>query len=119
MAGVRLDRWLCAARVYKSRANAQDAIDRGKVKVNGSTCKPSHAVQLGDELVIQKPRALVVLRIAALAEKRQSPTAARALYEDLSPPPPLRPSEPVVERGQGRPTKRDRRSLERLKRKGW
>ena len=117
--GVRIDRWLCAARVFKSRATAQDAIDRGKVKLNGAVPKSSHPVKLGDELVIQKLRALVVLRIAALADKRQSPSAARELYEDLSPPPPLKPSEPVVERGAGRPTKKDRRTLERIKRRGY
>jgi ribosome-associated heat shock protein Hsp15 len=116
---VRLDRWLNAARVFKSRTSAHDACVGGKVLVNGEPAKPHTAVRVGDEVAAQAPAGLRVLGILALAERRLSPPAARALYDDRSPPPP--PREPRVAprpRGAGRPTKRDRRLTLRLRGRG-
>lgn len=115
---VRIDRWLCAARVFRSRTRAHDACAGGLVKVNGESVKPNHLVRPEDELRVQVPGGPRILVVRALAEKRLSPPLARELYEDRT---------PVVERdaaslmprrarGAGRPTKRDQRELSRLKR---
>lgn len=114
MHSVRIDRWLCATRLYKTRPLAQQACTGGRVKVNGSNVRPSKPVRAGDEVRAESPRGLVVWRIVEVAEKRLSATLAEQLYEDRSPPPP--PKEERVaqrERGAGRPTKADRRAMER------
>ena len=73
-------------------------------------------MKLGDDLAVRRGERLLLLRIVALAERRLSPPLARELYEDHSPPPPTR-EQPVAgrDRGAGRPTKRDRRTLRRLR----
>lgn len=116
---VRIDKWLWAARLYKTRTEAQAACDGGHVKLNGSSVRPSHGVRVGDHIEAVAPRGLVILDVLQLAEKRLGPVLARAIYEDHSPPPPPR-TEPIElrERGAGRPTKADRRAMERLK-AGW
>lgn len=114
-APVRVDRWLCAARLFKTRSLAQQACTAGHVKISGRVVKPSATVQIGDEIRALCPRGLVVLNVLALAEKRLGPALARALYEDHSPPPPPREERTAVRaRGAGRPTKADRRATRRL-----
>lgn len=117
MDSVRLDQWLSAARLFKSRTAARDACTGGHVKLNGISAKPSHLVRAGDEVHANAPRGHVIVKVLGLAEKRLSPPLARALYEDHSPPPPPRDewTGPRRDRGAGRPTKRDRRALERLR----
>jgi ribosome-associated heat shock protein Hsp15 len=113
---VRIDRWLAATRIYKSRTIAQDACTAGHVRVNGQAVRASHAVRVGDEVSASAPRGELVLEITALAEQRLAADKARELYLDHSPPPP--PREPRVaprERGAGRPTKADRRATDRLR----
>jgi ribosome-associated heat shock protein Hsp15 len=113
---VRVDRWLCASRLYKTRSQAQQACSGGLVKVNGVAVKPSHALRTGDELTAESPRGPIVWQVIALAEKRLGAAEAQRLYEDHSPPPP--PKEERVAprlRGAGRPTKNERRALERLR----
>lgn len=113
----RVDRWLTAARLFKTRGLAQIACTGGHVKVNGQPAKPSHLVKVGDEIRAEAPRGQVVLIVRHVAEKRLSAALARELYEDRSPPPPP-PAERdfgLRERGAGRPTKADRRAMERLK----
>ena len=113
---VRIDRWLCASRIYKSRTQATEACAGGHVRLNGAVVRPSHAVKVGDRVRALAPRGEVVLEVVALAEKRLSPPAARELYADHSPPPPPREERLAIrERGAGRPTKADRRALERLR----
>ncbi len=119
MEQVRIDKWLWAARLYKTRTQAQDACNGGHVKLNGSSARPSHPLRVGDRVEAHAPRGLLIVDVLALAEKRLGAPLARALYEDHSPPPP--PKEALLEvraRGAGRPTKADRRALERLK-PGW
>lgn len=118
---VRIDRFLCAARVYKSRTSAQEACAASHVKLNGKNARSSTAVRVGDRVEARAPRGQVVMVVSALAEKRLSPAQARELYEDHSPPPePKDSSAPTFarERGMGRPTKSDRRRMERF-RGGW
>ena len=116
MASVRIDRWLCATRLFKSRSLAQQACVGGHVSVNGVDVRPSHPVHVGDRVLAESPRGPVVWQIKALAEKRLSAVLAAELYDDHTPPPP--PREEAVaprERGAGRPTKADRRALDRLR----
>ncbi len=117
MSSVRIDRWLWAARIYKTRSDAQAACAGGRVKLNDGDVKPATQVKPGDRVRAQAPRGLTILEVVALAEKRLGPAPARELYIDHSPPPPPQgPLEiPVRDRGAGRPTKADRRALERLR----
>jgi ribosome-associated heat shock protein Hsp15 len=102
--------------LYKSRSLAQQACLGGLVKLNGLAVRPSHALKLGDEISAEAPRGPVVWIVLVLAEKRLSPPEARLLYEDRSPPPPPREERIALRpRGAGRPTKTQRRALERLR----
>ena len=116
LASVRVDRWLCASRCYKTRALAQQACVGGHVRVNDQAVKPSQPLRVGDEVQAETEGGRRVWQVLALAEKRGSAAAARQLYEDHSPPPP--PKEERVApraRGAGRPTKSDRRALRKLR----
>jgi ribosome-associated heat shock protein Hsp15 len=116
MDSIRIDRWLSAARLFKTRSIAQQACVGGLVKLNGIAVRPSHPVRVGDEVTAEAPRGTVIWRVLALAEKRLGAAEAQKLYEDHSPPPP--PKEELVaprQRGAGRPTKTERRALDRLR----
>jgi ribosome-associated heat shock protein Hsp15 len=113
---VRLDRWLSAARIFKSRTQATAACLDGEVRVNGAPAKPSHLLRIGDEITAVAPRGIVVLDVQALSDRRLSPVLARELYVDRSPPPPPKGEVfPLRERGAGRPTKVERRAVERYR----
>jgi ribosome-associated heat shock protein Hsp15 len=120
MSDVRIDKWLWAARFFKSRTLAATACQGGKVDVNGDAVKPSRSVRPGDLLHVTLPRVRRIVRVTALAERRGSAAEASALYEDLTPPPPPREARPGPAAfrppGAGRPTKRDRRRIDRLAR---
>jgi ribosome-associated heat shock protein Hsp15 len=116
MDSVRLDRWLCAARIFKSRTQANQACVGGHVKVTEARVKPRHTLRIGDEVCVQSAHGSRTLEVLALADRRLSAPKARELYVDHSPPTP--PSAEVFlrrERGAGRPTKRDRRMLRKLR----
>ena len=81
-AGVRLDKWLWAARFYRTRALAVEAINGGHVHVNGLRVKPSRNVNLGDEMRITKGATVFTLVVRAVATKRGPATQARSLYEE-------------------------------------
>ena len=113
---VRIDQFLHAARAYKSRSDAREACDVGRVALNGQEVKAGHAVRVGDEICADAPRGKIVWKVLVLAEKRASPSLARTFYEDNSPPPPpLEERFPARARGAGRPTKRERRDLRRFR----
>jgi ribosome-associated heat shock protein Hsp15 len=116
---VRLDRWLWAARFYKTRSLAHAACEGGKVDVNGQAAKPSRSVRIGDRIRVTLGEWRRELTILALGERRGPAPEARALYQDLSPPPPPRARRllpPVLRTaGLGRPTKRERRLLDRVR----
>lgn len=113
---VRLDRWLSAARIYKSRTACQEACAASHVKVNGKNGRASQLVKTGDKIEARAPRGDVILIISALADKRLAPPKARELYEDHSPPPAEKTEKFAErERGMGRPTKADRRQLVRFR----
>ncbi len=115
---IRIDKWLWAARVFKTRSLAAAACAGGKVDVNEQGVKPAKLVRPGDLLHVTVGVARRVLRIAALSDRRGPAPRARALYEDLTPPaPPRTRAMPVGLRamGAGRPTKRERRAIDRLR----
>jgi ribosome-associated heat shock protein Hsp15 len=117
---VRLDKWLWAARVFKTRSIAADACDGGKVDVNEQAAKPARALRAGDVIRVSLPQGRRrILKVTALGERRGSATLARTLFEDLTPPEPPRlrlAPPPRREPGAGRPTKRERREIDRLHR---
>lgn len=115
---VRIDSWLWAARVYKTRSLATAACRAGHVRLNGERAKAAQSVRPGDEVRARISGFDRILKIAALGVKRGSATVAAELFVELTPPPPPRETVaavPVRDRGAGRPTKRDRRELERLR----
>ena len=115
---MRVDKWLWAARVFTTRSLATEACHGGKVDVNDEAARPAKNVRGGDLVAITLPHGRrKILRVQALGERRGSVDAARALYEDLTPPEPprpARPSRPYRPPGAGRPTKRERREIERF-----
>jgi ribosome-associated heat shock protein Hsp15 len=115
---VRLDKWLWAARCFKTRSLSGEACSGGKIKVNGKTGKASTQVKPDDLIEARTPGGPRVLRVVALAERRGPASFAHTLFEDLTPEPEPRPERPLPpllrNRGAGRPTKRDRRQIERL-----
>lgn len=117
----RVDRWLWAVRLYKPRSSATDACRGGHVKVNGRTAKPATPVRPGDRVEAFAGGRQRILEVVQVIEKRVGAAAAAACVVDHSPPPPPRAEAPadlfVREPGTGRPTKRDRRELERLRRR--
>lgn len=79
---IRLDKWLWAARFYKTRAQAVEAVNGGHVHINGQRVKPSKGVHVGDEVKISKTPYVYVITVTALSGKRGSATIARTLYEE-------------------------------------
>ena len=116
---IRLDVWLDVACLFKTRSEAKRACEGGKVDVNGQAAKPSRAIRAGDRIHLTMGEWRRELVVTTLSERRGPAAEARALYEDLSPPPPPRAVRPpkAVYRvpGLGRPTKRERRLHDRLR----
>lgn len=117
---VRVDRWLWAVRVYKTRAAANDACSRGRVLVNGEPCKPATRVGAGDRVEARRRDRTIVYEVRTPLDKRVAAARAAEAVIDHSPPVPERPREPHAvparrDRGAGRPTKRERRQLDRFR----
>lgn len=115
---VRVDSWVWAVRLFKTRSAATDACRGGHVKVNGISAKPAAPVRVGDTVAARVNDRERVVEVVRLVDKRLGPPAAAECLVDHSPPAPPRPdSVPAFLRlaGAGRPTKRDRRRLDRLR----
>ncbi|MEU1405128.1 RNA-binding S4 domain-containing protein [Streptomyces sp. NPDC005728] len=115
---VRLDSWIWAVRLIKTRSLGATACRGGHVHVNGERVKPAYSVRVGDEVRLRQEGRERVVIVKRLIRKRVGAPVAAQCYVDNSPPPP--PREAVApaglrDRGTGRPTKRDRRELERLR----
>jgi ribosome-associated heat shock protein Hsp15 len=113
----RIDKWLWHARVVRTRSAAAALSDAGLVRINGARIDTSsRLVRPGDVVTIALDRNVRVLKVIGYAERRGSAATVRALYEDLTPPPapPTEPTGGEREEGSGRPTKRDRREIDRL-----
>jgi ribosome-associated heat shock protein Hsp15 len=114
-AKLRLDKWLWQARFFKTRSLAAKVVGAGRCRVNGTpVAKPAFAVAPGDVLTFPQARAVRVIRVEALGDRRGPAPEAQALYTDMAPPEPAAPAPagPRFDKG-GRPTKRDRRAIDR------
>lgn len=120
--GVRIDKWLWAGRFFKTRSLASDAVSGGKVKLNGAAAKPAREVKPADRLEIHNGDTRWEVIVQALSEKRGPAPEARLLYEETAESIAAREAEQqrrkfTVEPAadlHGRPTKRDRRQLQRI-----
>lgn len=120
---MRLDKWLWAARFFKTRGVAQLAVTGGRVKLNGERVKPAHAVKPGDALSVRIEEIEWQIVVRALSERRGPAPEARKLYEESAAS--LAERERLMDlrrwgaepasRLKGRPTKRDRRLMEKLR----
>jgi ribosome-associated heat shock protein Hsp15 len=119
---VRLDRWLWAARWYKTRSQAAQAIAGGKIRVNGERPKRARVIGLGEEVRVRKGPYEFHVVVRGLSEDRGPAATARTLYEETPASQAARAllalqlkSQPqITYTGKGRPTKKDRRAIERL-----
>lgn len=116
---MRIDKWLWAARFFKTRSLAAQAVDSGKVQLNGDRCKPAREIRLGDMLRVRNGELEWVVAVQGLSDKRGPASVAQTLYEETAESRAQREeqlamrklsSEPAREI-KGRPTKRDRRQL--------
>ena len=120
--GTRLDKWLWAARFFKTRQLAVDAVNAGRVEVHGERVKPAKTIKPGDHLLLRKPPVEYRLVVKAVSGKRGSATIARTMFIESAESiaarekvvAELREMPPPIFRG--RPTKKDRRTLERWQR---
>ncbi len=111
--GVRLDKWLWAARMFKTRSQASDACGAGHVKLNGDGLKASRDVKVGEVLEVHTAGGKKILLVKAISDQRGAAPVARLLYDDLTPPE-LPMPRVFRDAGAGRPTKRDRRQMEKI-----
>ena len=125
---IRIDKWLWAARFYKTRSLATDEIGKGRVEINGQMAKASREVKVGDIVSTRQGDITRTLRVLGLSDQRGSAPVAQALYEETPESIALREKtniqrrlarEPALSIEQGRPTKRNRRELEKAKGVGW
>jgi len=119
---MRIDKWLWAARFFKTRSLATQAVEGGRVKVNGERAKPAKEIRIGDRLVIHIAELEWQVTVAGLSLQRGPAPVARALYEEATESQTARAAallertvarDPAADR-QGRPTKRDRRLIHRF-----
>lgn len=117
----RIDKWLFATRFFKTRSLAADAIERGRVTLNDHRVKPAKVVSVGDRLAIRIGNVHYVIKVLALSNQRGSATQAQQLYSETDESRQQREmlatrmkAQPQPFFTKGRPTKRDRREIERL-----
>ena len=124
MKKVRVDKWLWAVRIFKSRSISNKACKDGDVKKDGDKLKPAQTVEAGDEIQVRKNGFDLNLKVVKLIQKRVGAPIARECYEDLTPEEEYHKYEAWYNRkkpgefrvkGSGRPTKKDRREIDRLK----
>jgi ribosome-associated heat shock protein Hsp15 len=117
----RIDKWLWAVRIFKTRSQASEACRKGRIIINGIQVKPSRDIKAGEIILIRKPPAVYTYRVKSLLQKRQSARLARECYEDLTSVEELNKlkiNETLFfkrDRGAGRPTKKERRTLDKLR----
>jgi ribosome-associated heat shock protein Hsp15 len=118
---VRLDKWLWAARIFKTRTQAADACRNGRVTIGGQPVKPSREVKIGDVILSHTDDFTRTIKVIALLERRVGGAAAKEFAEDLTPPSEYeKRRQPVLQplffrpKGMGRPTKKDRRAMGKL-----
>jgi ribosome-associated heat shock protein Hsp15 len=115
METTRVDKWVWAIRLYKTRSDATDACRGGHVKVNGVSAKPATPIRIGDRIEARVHDAHRDVEVAEIIEKRVGAAVAAGCFIDHTPPPAEEDRTRVAERerGAGRPTKRERRQIDR------
>ena len=115
----RIDKWLWAARVYKTRTLASDACKNGRITINGALAKPSRTVKVGDQVGVKKSPITYTFRVLQAIEKRVGAKLLPDVFENITPPEQYELLEMnrisgFIDRarGTGRPTKKDRRALD-------
>ena len=115
----RIDKWLWAARIYKTRTLASDACKNGRITINGALAKPSRTVKVGDQVGVKKSTITYSFRVLQTIEKRVGAKLLPEVFENVTPPEQYELLEMnrisgFVDRarGTGRPTKKDRRALD-------
>jgi ribosome-associated heat shock protein Hsp15 len=113
----RVDAWMWAVRLYKTRSAATAACRAGHVRVNGERVKAAQSIRIGDEIRMRGDGLERIVQVKRLVVKRVGAVVAAECLNDLTPPPPPKEQVAVIaqrDRGAGRPTKRDRRELDKL-----
>jgi ribosome-associated heat shock protein Hsp15 len=125
---LRIDKWLWAARFYKTRSLATDEIDKGRVAINGVEAKPAREVKVGDTVAMRREGVTRTVVVRALSDVRGPAPVAQQLYEETAESVQEREAaaerrrfarEPALAIEHGRPTKRGRRELDEARRQGW
>lgn len=125
---LRIDKWLWAARFYKTRSLACDEIDKGRVQVNGAVVKPAREVKAGDSVQLRSGPVTRTVTVLAVSDKRGPAPVAALLFQETEASVQQRQQaaeqrrlapEPALTLTQGRPTKRDRRDTEKLRGDTW
>ncbi|MEU0986109.1 MULTISPECIES: RNA-binding S4 domain-containing protein [unclassified Streptomyces] len=114
---VRVDAWIWSVRLTKTRSQAAAACKAGHVRVNGTRVKPAQSIRVGDQVrIFHESRERLVVVAQIIRKRVGAPVAVQAYVDNSPPPPPKEFVAPVAvrDRGAGRPTKRDRREMERL-----
>lgn len=125
---LRIDKWLWAARFYKTRSLAVEDLDKGRVSINGQEVKPSREVKTGDTLTLRQGPVIRTLLVRGISSQRGPAPVAQQLYEETAESLALKAKaaeqrrlhcEPASSLEHGRPTKRDRRSLDKAQGTDW
>jgi ribosome-associated heat shock protein Hsp15 len=128
MEKMRIDKWLWSARFYKTRSLAAEEVDKGRVHLNGHAVKPAHDIKPGDTLALRQGPVLREVQVLGLSMQRGAAPVAQALYEESADSIEKRllaaeqrrlHSEPAQSIEHGRPTKRDRRSIDKSWGERW
>ncbi len=116
---IRIDKWLWAVRIYKTRSLANAACNNNQVKVNSVLAKPSRLIHVGDCIQVKKPPISYTYKVLAILSQRKSAKVVADYVEDITPPEEIEKLKMIRlqksvfrEKGLGRPTKKERRSLE-------
>lgn len=124
---IRIDKWLWAARFFKTRALAAEAVGGGKVEINGERAKPSRIVHAGDRLTVRRGPYEWIVIVKNVARLRGPAAQAQLLYEEAEASiqqrqtitAQLKLAQPPESDAPGRPTKRDRRAISRFTKRSW
>ena len=123
---IRIDKWLWAARFYKTRGLATEEIDKGRVRVNDAEVKPAKEVKAGDTIALRQGQVSRTLVVLAVSDKRGGAPQAQLLYQETEASIEQRVQateqrrlEPANTQQHGRPTKRDRRDIDKVNNKSW
>jgi ribosome-associated heat shock protein Hsp15 len=119
---MRIDKWLWAVRIFKTRSQASESCKKGKVMINDVQTKPSREVNVNDIVNVKKPPAIFTYKVTGILQKRSSAKIASEHYEDLTPEEEInkikiknKNKNMFAYKGEGRPTKKQRRKLDEFK----